>query len=186
MNSLTRTRPFTLEEFHRMAHVGILTEIDRVELIEGELIPMTPIGPRHAACVDTLTRLFVQQAPEQVVVRVQNPLVLNLQTEVYPDLALLRPRDHGYRTQNPEPEDVLLVIEVADTTLEKDRDEKLPKYAKAGIPEVWVVDVDHNHIQVCHELLNSQYLSTKTFSPGTEISPSTLPNIHIPTTEILK
>ena len=74
MNSLTRTHPFSLEDFHRMAHVGILTEDDRVELIEGELIPMTPIGPRHAACVDTLNKLFVQQAPEQVVVRIPTPL----------------------------------------------------------------------------------------------------------------
>ena len=131
-----RTRPFSVEEFHRMAEVGVLKEDDRVELIDGEIIPMTPIGPEHAACVDWLTRLLIQRVPADIVVHVQNPLQLDQKIELYPDLALLRPHTDRYRDRSPGPSDVLLVIEIADTSLERDRSDKVPRYAEAGILEV--------------------------------------------------
>lgn len=140
-------RRFTVEEFHQMSGAGILDEDDRVELVNGRIIEMAAIGSRHAACVARLDRLL-QQLGEDVIVWVQNPLRLDRHTELVPDLALLRPRDDFYAGVHPGPGDVLLLIEVADSTLEYDRQVKIPLYGGAGVPEAWLVDQPHRRIEV--------------------------------------
>lgn len=135
---ITRRR-FTVHEYHRMAEAGILHEDDRVELIEGELSEMTPVGARHANVVRKLNQILGQQVSDQFLVDVQNPVRLNENSEPEPDVAVIRPRD--YRDSLPGPEDVLFLIEVSDTTLSYDRNVKLPLYARSGIPEVWIFDL---------------------------------------------
>lgn len=130
----------TVDAFHRMGETGILGPTDRVELIDGEIIDMSPIGALHAAIVDVLARHFVRCAGESVFVRCQNPLHLDAISEPEPDIAILRPRADLYTTSHPGPADVLLVIEVADTSLAYDLGTKVPLYARHGIPEVWVID----------------------------------------------
>jgi Uma2 family endonuclease len=133
-------RRFTRAEYHRMAEVGILGEHDRVELIRGEIVQMSSIGRRHAAFVDNLAQLLVVRLAGRAIVRVQNPVVLTDDTEPQPDLAILRRRAVPYKEREPHSEDVLLLIEVADSSLPYDRSTKLRLYAEAGIQEYWVVD----------------------------------------------
>ena len=134
-----KRRRFTVHDYHRMGEARILHEDDRLELIEGEIVEMAAIGTRHFSCVNRLNRLLVISVGDEAVISVQNPVRLNEHTELQPDLAVIRPRD--YRESLPEPDDVLLLIEVSDTTLAYDRGVKLPLYAKAGITEVWIVDL---------------------------------------------
>jgi Uma2 family endonuclease len=119
-------RRFSVHEYHRMAEVGILSEDDRVELIEGEILEMSPIGSRHAACVDRLNRLLNGFADLSAIVRVQSPILLDVNSEPEPDISLLRPSDDFYAGGHPTPGDVLLLIEVADTSVERDLEVKLP------------------------------------------------------------
>jgi Uma2 family endonuclease len=135
---VTRWR-FTVHDYHRMGDAGILHEDDRVELIEGELVQMTAIGTKHFSCVNRLNRMLVMNVGDEAIVSVQNPVRLNDYNEPQPDLTVIRPRD--YREALPMPEDVLLLIEVSDTTLAYDRGVKLPLYARAGIGEVWIVNL---------------------------------------------
>src|SRR3712207_3329118 len=137
---------FDVEEYHRMLEAGVLTEDDRVELIGGEIVDMTPIGWRHVACVNRLNMLLAAfAAGKGYTVSVQNPLRLAGDAEPQPDLALIKERP---RREVPTPEDVLLVVEVAEASLTYDREIKLPLYARAGIPEVWLVDLPHRKIEV--------------------------------------
>ena len=130
----------SVDAFHRMGETGILGPRDRVELIDGEIIDMSPIGVLHAAIVDVLARHFGRRTGESVFVRCQNPLRLDDISEPEPDIAILRPRADFYMTAHPGAADVLLVIEVADTSLAYDLGTKVPLYARHGIPEVWVID----------------------------------------------
>jgi len=131
----------SVDRFHQMIDAGVFADGDRVELIDGEMRDMSPIGPLHASCTDTLTMLFAPVLAGVAIVRVQGALVLDDGTEVYPDLMVLRPRADRYAESNPRGEDVLLVIEVADTSLAADTGVKLAKYAHAGIRLYWVVDI---------------------------------------------
>ena len=139
-----KRRRFTVHDYHRMGEAGILREDDRVELIEGELVEMTAIGTRHFSCVNRLTRMLVMNVGNDAIVSVQNPVRLNEYNEPRSDLAVIRPRD--YKESLPMPEDVLLLIEVSDTTLAYDRGVKLPLYARAGIREVRIVDLPNESI----------------------------------------
>ncbi len=141
-------RRFTVVEYHRMGEAGILREDDRVELIDGEIVQMTPIGSRHAACVKRLNQLFARAVGDQAVVSVQDPIAIPPESEPQPDLALLRPRADFYASGHPGPADVLLVVEVADTSAPFDRGVKIPLYARAGIPEVWLVDLITDTVEV--------------------------------------
>lgn len=179
-----KTRPFTITEFHKMVETGILTKNDRVELIQGEIIPMAPIGPFHAACVNILTRVLIQRVPPDVIVHIQNPLRLDPHMEVYPDLTLLRPRLDQYKHQIPEPADVLLLIEVADTSLSRDQNEKLPHYAQVGIPEVWLIDVANETVIIHREPSGQQYQQVSSAKHGTHLTSSTLSNLIIAVNEI--
>lgn len=134
-----------------MAEVGILREDDRIELIEGELIDMAPIGPGHLGTVALLNKVMVVAAADKAVVSVQSSILLSDHSQPQPDLVLLKPRADYYRHALPTPADILLLIEVADTTIEYDRDIKLPLYARSGIPEVWLVNLKDEAIEIHQE-----------------------------------
>jgi Uma2 family endonuclease len=178
-------RRFTVRDYYAMADAGILTEDDRVELIEGEIIEMAAIGSRHAACVDRLNRLFVQGTGERAVVRVQNPVRLSDLSEPQPDVTLLRPRKDFYAQAHPGPGDVLLIVEVAHSTLSYDRGIKLPLYARAGIPEVWIVDVEHRGVDVYHEPRDGQYFVTELRGSGDILRLWFMPSVAVAVDDIL-
>jgi Uma2 family endonuclease len=138
----------SVDAFHRMGEAGILGPEDRVELIDGEIIDMSPIGVLHAAIVDVLARHFGRRAGESAFIRCQNPLRLDDISEPEPDISILRPRADFYTTSHPGAADVLLVIEVADTSVAYDLGTKVPLYARHGIPEVWVIDAATRRIRV--------------------------------------
>lgn len=144
----TARRLFTREEYHRMAEVGILKPSDRVELIRGEIVQMSPPGRRHVAFVDNLNQLLVLRLAGRAIVSVQNPVVLADDTEPQPDLAVHRRRPVPYKEREAHADDVLLLIEVAETSLTYDRTTKLRLYAEAGVPEYWVVDCAAENIEV--------------------------------------
>ncbi len=133
----------SVEQFHRMIAAGCFGDGDRVELIDGEMRDMPPIGPPHGGTTDRLTMLFAPQLAGQAIIRVQGAVVLDDGTELYPDLSVLKFRDDYYRQANPTGDDVLLIIEVADSSLALDLGAKLAKYARAGIRRYWVVDLRH-------------------------------------------
>ena len=141
-------RRFTVDEYHKMAEAGILGEDDRVELLEGEIVQMSPIGRRHAAHVKRINRIFTRTLGDRAVVGVQDPVRLDEHSEPQPDVVLLRPRADFYEQGHPGPEDVLLLVEVAETSLDADRDYKLPLYARNGIAEVWIVDIAGGVVEV--------------------------------------
>jgi len=148
----------TVDQYYRMAEAGIFKEDDRVELIEGEIIDMPPIGIDHAYFVNRLTSIFVQNIGHQANVSSQNPIRLNSRSEPQPDIALLRYREDFYRHTRPSPEDILLLVEVSDTSLRYDMEVKLPLYARHGIPEVWIVDLEHRRIEIFCKPLDDAYL----------------------------
>ncbi|WP_114312646.1 Uma2 family endonuclease [Thermus caldifontis] len=140
---------FSAEDFHRMAEAGILPEDARVELVEGEILTMSPVGKRHMATVKRLMDLlFPLQQGRKALLQIQDPLRLSPESEPQPDLALLAYREDFYRDRIPEAQDALLVVEVAETSLEHDLGVKVPLYAKAGVPEVWVVDLMRDRMHV--------------------------------------
>jgi len=179
-------RRFTADDYHRMAEAGILTEDDRVELLDGEIIQVTPIGPRHARCVDELTRQLVRSVDDSVIVRVQGPIGLAIDSEPEPDLAVLRARPGHYGDAHPGPEHVLLVIEVVDTSIRYDRERKVHAYARAGIPEVWLVDLTENRIEVYRDPApDGSYRTIQTVTPAGTLSPLNLPGIALSAAEVL-
>jgi Uma2 family endonuclease len=141
-------RLFSVTEFHQMGDAGVFGEADRVELLDGEIVQMTPVGSRHSGSVIRLNKALGTLVGDAAVVSIQGPLELDADTELYPDVALLRPRADAYSSANARPADVLLVVEVCDTTGDYDRTVKLPRYARAGIPTVWIVDVRAGLIDV--------------------------------------
>jgi Uma2 family endonuclease len=171
-HEITRRR-FTVHDYHRMGEAGILHEDDRVELIEGEIVEMAAIGTRHFTCVNGLTRLLVRGVGDAAIVSVQNPVRLDEHSEPQPDLAVLQTRD--YRESLPRPEDVLLLIEVSDTTLSYDRNVKLPLYARAGIPEVWIVDLAGETVERYTGPSGDSYRHVERARRGEEIRSAALP-----------
>lgn len=181
-----RRRKFSVEEYYRMAEAGIFTEDDRVELIEGEIVEMTPIGGRHAACVNRLNALLVREAGDAAIVSVQNPVRLSERIEPQPDLTLLRPRDDFYAEGHPTPKDVLLVMEVSDTTLSYDREVKIPLYARSGIPEVWVVDlISGAEILAYSRPVGGAYEAVSRAAHGEPIASRTIPGLTLSVDDIL-
>jgi Uma2 family endonuclease len=139
-------RRFSVDEYRRLAEVGILAEDDRVELIEGDIIEMSALGARHVACVARLNARLVPSVGDSAIILVQSPVQLGPQLEPEPDVAVVRYRRDYYSRALPTAEDVLLLVEAADTSLAYDRDVKLPLYARAGIPETWLVALNHDAI----------------------------------------
>jgi Uma2 family endonuclease len=154
--------PISAEEYLRMGEAGVFAPEARLELIEGEIVEMAPIGSPHAGAVKALNRLFVQRAGDRAVVSVQDPVILSDRSVPQPDLALLKPRADGYSDSHPRAAEVLLAVEVADTTLAFDLGTKVPLYARCGIPELWVVDVNERVIRVYRDPSVSGYRTSFT------------------------
>ena len=181
-HELTRRR-FTVHDYHRMGEAGILHEDDRVELIEGEIVEMAAIGTRHFNCVNRLNRLLVRAVGDDAIVSVQNPVRLSEDTEPQPDLAVLRPRD--YFESLPGPEDVLFLIEVSDTTLAYERNLKLPLYARAGVPEVWIVDLANETIERYTEPSESGYRRVEKARRAETLASLTMPGLAVEVDAVL-
>ena len=179
------TRRFTVDEYHRMAEAGILREDDRVELLDGRIVEMRPIGPRHAGCVSALNRLLYQRLGTSVILGIQNPLVLGPRSAPEPDVAVLRPAPDFYREAHPRPGDVLLIVEVADASAEADRDVKIPLYAAAGIPEVWLVDLQAERIETYRSPTPHGYQSVRAFTRGESVSALAVPTGSIEVSEVV-
>ncbi len=156
MASLAR-KLWTVDEYEQMIEKGILTEDDRVELIKGEIVEMAAIGPRHAMCVMRLDELFHELLRRTVLISVQNPIRLPDYSEPEPDLALLKRRSDEYSHEHPKADDILLLVEVSDSTLATDRRVKVPLYAEAGIAEVWLVNLDKDVVEVYSEPTGGKY-----------------------------
>ncbi|HEX8069660.1 MAG TPA: Uma2 family endonuclease [Pyrinomonadaceae bacterium] len=169
---------FTVAQYERMAEVGVLSPDCRVELIEGEIVKMSPIGKRHAACVNRLNRLLGQALGTAAIVSVQNPIRLDDYSEPQPDVALLKPRADFYEQALPAPADVLLVIEVCDTTLEYDRQIKLPLYARAGLPEVWLVNLADEQIETYAHPAADAYQTNARHQRGADVQAHTIAGLH--------
>ncbi len=175
-------RLFTADEFERMAAAGVFREDERLELIRGEIVEVSPIGPGHGACVDILTKRFVIGVGDRAVVRVQGAARVALDSVPEPDLALLLPR--SYRRANPTPRDILLVVEVAESSLRYDRTEKLQLYASAGIREYWVVSVDDEWLEVYRSPEGNGYRESRRLRRDDAIAPLTFPDVVITVAEI--
>lgn len=178
-------RYFTVGEYHRMAEAGIFSETDRVELIEGEILSMSPIGSLHAACVKRLNKLLGQLVGQNAIVSVQDPVRLDDFSEPEPDIALLRPRDDFYAQSHPRASDVLLIIEIADTSVDYDRNIKLPTYARSGIPEVLIVNLPAETVEAYSDPVNANYQRTRLYKRGESFSPQTLSSIALKIKDIL-
>lgn len=178
-------RKFTVEQYHQMVEAGILSEDDRVELIRGEIIEMSPIGRRHAANVKRINALFMMRLGQSVTIGVQDPIQLDNNSEPQPDISILRRRGDFYLSGHPQPQDILLLIEVADTTIETDREVKILLYADANILEVWLVDIDAECVEVYRQPSPTGYQIIQKFYRGQTLSIQTLPDINITVDEIL-
>ena len=184
-SAITKRR-FSVKEYYLMADAGILSPRDRVELIDGEIVQMAAIGSYHAACVDTLTRLFIETLGRRVIVRVQGPVRLSERSEPEPDIALLRPHADAYQDAHPRAGDVLLIVEVSHSTVEYDRDVKTPLYAAAGIPELWLVNLDEDFIDGLSDPDGAGYRTTRRYVRGERIAPALLPDAALEVSEILR
>jgi Uma2 family endonuclease len=185
MSAQLEPRRFNVAEYYQMAKAGVLKPDDRVELIEGKIIKLSPIGSPHAACVARLARLFHSISAEKFIVWVQNPVRLNEFSEPVPDVALLKLRKDFYATRHPMPRDVLLIIEVADSTLLTDRNIKVPLYARAGIRGTWLVNIPKEMIEVYSELHNGKYGKCRKFKRGETVESPTVNALSLSVNEIL-
>jgi len=176
-------RLFTVTEYHKMAEVGILPERG-VELIDGEIINMSPIRTKHAATVDKLLRLLAAIIPEDVVLRIQNPFLANDLSEPEPDICLVKFRSDYYESALPQGKDIMLIIEVADTTFTYDNKIKRALYAQSGVPEYWVLDLNKQQIHVYWEIVDQAYQKNRVVKSGEWIEIQNLA-IHIETHKVL-
>jgi len=184
IRSLPDRHRTTVDEYRRMAEAGVLAPDARVELIAGEIIDMAPIGSRHAAVVERFARRFHRSA-NGFLVRTQQPLALNNYSEPVPDISLVRHRPDDYVTAHPTPVDTLLVVEVADTTLQYDLDEKAPLYAESAVPELWIVDLTRREVIRLAEPEGGSYREREVASAAAHISPLLLPEAQIALSEVL-
>jgi len=185
MSVQVERRHFSVSEYDRMAETGILSEDDRVELIEGEIIETSPIGSRHAACVRRLDALFNERLGGAAQVSAQNPVLLDDYSQPEPDVALLKPRSDFYSKEHPAARDVLLIVEVADTSVEYDRQVKAPLYARAGVVEMWLVNLHADVLEVYTRPENGTYRDRKEFARGDSISLTGIPGLTVGVEEIL-
>ncbi len=179
-------RRFTVDEYYRMGEAGVFAPEERVELIDGEIMSMAPIGTRHMACVARLTRALSRAVLDAALVWPQgNAIVLPPRSAPQPDAALLRPRADDYWDARTRPEDILLVVEVADTTYRYDRRVKLPLYARAGIGEVWIVDLTRTVVEVYRAPAGGDYEVTSRAERGQTLTIATLPGVVVDVDQIL-
>src|SRR5256714_11421435 len=185
MSAQLEPRRFNVTEYYQMAKAGVLKPDDRVELIEGEIIKMRPIGSPHAACVSRLNSYFHELARLKAMISIQNPVRLDDFSEPVPDVALLKRREDFYSAYHPTPEDVLLIVEVSDSTILTDLNVKVPLYARAEIPEVWLVNPPKQVIEVYSEPAEGKYQKAVTFNPGEVLASPTVANLSLRVEEII-
>ena len=178
-------RRFTVDEYQRMGQVGILGEDDRLELLEGEIVEMAPIGSRHQAAVNRLTELFSTRVSDRALVSVQGPLRLAEDSEPQPDLMLLRRRDDFYASAHPGPGDVLLLVEVSDTSTDYDREVKVPLYARHGIQEVWLVGLETDTVEVYRGPTAQEYQNVAQSVRGQRLTPELILTLELAVADIL-
>ncbi|MBI3538077.1 MAG: Uma2 family endonuclease [Chloroflexi bacterium] len=166
----TAKRLFNVDEYYAMARAGIFSEDDRVELIEGEIIEMSPIGINHASVVARLTHLFTEKIGKRAIVWVQNPIHLGKRSEPQPDLSILHPRADFYAEYHPEPKDIFVVIEVSESSAEFDRTTKAALYARSGIVQYMLVDLEDNSVSVQRNPTASGYADSKKYGRGQKFS----------------
>ena len=171
--------------FHEMVDKGILNEDDRLELIEGELVTMSPIGPEHMGVVNQVAQILIRQLEQRAIVSIQGPIALDEFSEPQPDLALLVQRDDFYKHSLPRPADVALVIEVADSSLAYDRTIKMPLYARAGIPEAWIVNLIDRWIEVYRDPSAAGYTTLLKILSGKSIAPQAFDDVVVVVDDLL-
>jgi Uma2 family endonuclease len=176
---------FTVADYERMCQVGIFSEDERLELVCGEVIQMSPIGERHAACVNVLDEIVRERLGRSVTVSVQNPVLLDAFSAPQPDILILKRRADFYRHAHPRPEDVLLIIEVSDSTLEYDRKVKMPLYAGVGIPEAWLVNLPEERIEVYSDPADGEYQTVRTHARGRRLQSHTLASLRLLVSKVL-
>ncbi|CAN1209000.1 Putative restriction endonuclease domain-containing protein [Tumidithrix helvetica PCC 7403] len=168
---------FTTQQYHLMHEAGVFSEGDRLELIHGEITTMSPIGRKHATCVARLTKRFELKLGDRTIIWAQNPIRLDDKSEPQPDLAILKFRDDFYEAELPTPSDVLLIIEVADSTISYDREVKAPLYASAGIPELWLFDVNQKAIEAYSQPSPAGYKQMYRYDEGDTLSVLAFPDV---------
>ena len=177
---------FTVDEYERLAQAQVLTQCDRVELLDGEIVEMTPIGDRHASVVARLTSLFARHLSDRSIVWAQNPIELRAVRSVpQPDVVVVRPRVDFYATGKPGPDDVLLLIEVMDTSAEADRSVTLPLYARAGIAETWLLDLTTDRVEVFRQPSLGGYSETETLERNERLTPQAFPDLSFTVADLL-
>ena len=172
-------RRISVYEYHAMGEAGILGMEERVELIDGEIITMSPIGPEHGASVDTGNYFLVSLIGNRAIVRVQGNVRLDEYNEPEPDFALLKWRDDFYRHQLPGPDDILLIIEVSDSSLSYDRNRKLALYARFGVPEVWIANIPARMVEVYRDPVDGEYTNSRVYRPGEVVSPLAFEDVEV-------
>ena len=176
---------FTVDEYYQMAAAGILRPEDRVELIDGEIVQMSPIGDRHALCVMIANNLFARALGAAALINVQNPLRLNKYTEPQPDIVVLKPRADYYKHKKIRAEDTLLVVGVSDSSIRYDQKIKVPRYAEAGIPEVWIENLQVDELLVYRDLAEHRYSVCKTLRRSDSVSPRAFPDVSFRIDDLL-
>lgn len=182
-DSVFHRRRFTVDDYYKLAEMGILNEDDRVELIEGDIVEMSPIGTRHAGTVDLATDAFRQHLGERVRIRVQNPVRLSPDTELQPDLAVCQLRD--YLDHHPTPADIFLLVEVADSEVRRDR-AKILIYARAGIRELWLVDLTTSTIEAYRGPAADGYRTLHRLHRDDTLAIEAFPDVQLPASSILR
>ncbi len=178
-------RRFTVEEYYRMAETGILREDERVELIEGEIIQMSPKGSLHAGCIKRLIKLLNRYIGKDILLSVQDPVKLDGLSHPEPDIALLKHRNDFYTQGHPTPADVLLIVEVADTSVQHDRTIKVPLYTRSGIPEVWLVDLPGEAVEIYARPEKGEYQTRLTLKRGESIVSLTISGLSFSVESVL-
>ncbi|HQZ72235.1 MAG TPA: Uma2 family endonuclease [Anaerolineae bacterium] len=178
-------RRFSIDDYYRMAESGVIAPDERTELLDGQVVFQMTINARHAGCVNRLNQFLSRQLIDRAIVAVQNPLRLGPYSEPQPDIALLRPREDSYDRSHPHPEDVLLLIEVADSSLDLDRRVKMPLYAAAGIAEVWLIDLANDAVEVYRDPDARGYRQLQRSSRGSSLTALLLPDMQVGIDEVL-
>ena len=178
-------RRISVYEYHAMGEAGIIGWDERVELIDGEIITMSPIGPEHGASVDAGTFFLVSLLGRRAIVRVQGNVRLDEYNEPEPDFTLLKWRDDFYRHQLPGPDGVLLIIEVSDSSLSYDCNRKLALYARFGVPEVWIANIPARVVETHRDPVDGEYTASRVYSPGETVSPAAFDDVEIPVSRFI-
>jgi Uma2 family endonuclease len=185
MSSQLEKYRITTAEYERMGVAGIFSPDARLELLEGSIFELPPIAPPHAAGVTRLSMLFHRLFDREFIISTQHPVRLDNYSEPQPDVALLRWRDDFYRKAHPTPADVLLVVEVADSTVETDRSYKVPLYARAGIPEAWLVNLPEERVELFADPAGGAYQVNRTFSRGEDVESHGVAGLRVGVADVL-